>query len=66
MPIYYDDNYGVWDDMDEEAPREFYRAVQKDSVWKKCEGCQRRVKLRRDYALCNSCATKLERGGDLD
>lgn len=33
-------------------------------VWKRCKGCDRRVKLRPDYAYCNACADKIERGGD--
>ena len=65
MPIYYDDNYGVWENMDEpDGPsnREFYKQVQKDSVWKKCKSCDRKVKIRRSYSICNSCADKIERG----
>ena len=67
MATYYDDNYGHWENMDGpdgEENREFYKQVQKDSVWKKCSRCERRVKLRRDYSICNSCADKIERGGD--
>lgn len=62
MTTYYDDNFGEWRDMDDPDMRQFYKEVQKESVWKKCEGCGRRVKLRRDYAYCNSCADKRERG----
>lgn len=65
MASYYDDNYGFWEDMDDPDMKEFYRETQRDSVWKKCRGCQRRVKIRRDYAYCNSCATKIERGWDI-
>ena len=67
MP-YYDDNFGWWEDMDGpdgEENRAFYKQVQRESVWKKCKGCERRVKIRREYAYCNSCADKLERGGDI-
>lgn len=68
MPIFVDDNFGVWDDMDGpdgEDNREFFKQVQRESVVKKCRGCGRKVRLRPDYDLCNSCAEKLERGGDL-
>lgn len=65
MATYYDDNYGFWEDMDDPDNQEFYRQVQRDSVWKKCQGCGRRVKIRRDYAICNSCAEKRERGYDI-
>lgn len=62
MPEFYDDNFGHWHDMDEPENREFYRQVQRESVWKKCQGCGRRVKIRPDYAICNSCAERRERG----
>ena len=63
MPGYYDENYG-WYEIESEEDVEFYHAVQKESVLKKCERCGREVKLRKDYAICNSCADILERGGD--
>ena len=64
---YYDDNYGEWDGMDSSDPDfedniRFMQEVQRDSVWKRCKSCNRRVKLRRDYAICNSCAERQERG----
>lgn len=59
---YYDDNFGHWEGMDEEENREFYKFVQKNSVRKKCQGCGRTVKIMPDYAYCNSCAEKRERG----
>lgn len=65
MPSYYDDNYGWWDHMDDPDQQAFYRETQKASVWKKCKGCGRRVKIRRDYAYCTRCADTLERGGDV-
>jgi rRNA maturation endonuclease Nob1 len=64
MTVYYDDNFGHWD-MRDEDDFEFYRQVQRESVWKVCEGCGRRVKLRPDYGYCNSCADKRERGYDI-
>ncbi len=67
--MYYDDNYGVWEGMEEGNPdREdniaFYKQVQKESVRKKCKRCDKWVRIRPDYAICNSCADKIERGYD--
>jgi len=64
MPEYYDDNFGHWDDMNDPDMQDFYWKVQKESVWKTCRICKRRVKLRPDYDLCNACASMLERGID--
>jgi hypothetical protein len=64
MPSYYDDNFGHWDGMDDPDMRSFYRKVQRESVLKTCQGCGRKVRLRPDYAICNSCADRVERGGD--
>jgi rRNA maturation endonuclease Nob1 len=50
--------------MDDPDNVEFYERVQRESVWKKCRGCGRRVKLRPDYAICNSCAERMEQGLD--
>jgi len=60
-PLYYDDNYGAWEINDEDDV-EFYHQVQRESMRKKCEGCGRMVKLRPDYAFCNTCADRNERG----
>lgn len=65
MAEYFDDNFGHWDGMDDPDMHDFYKQVQKESVWKKCRGCGRRVKIRPQYAYCNTCADKLERGGDV-
>jgi hypothetical protein len=65
MPGYYDDNFGDYDIESEDDIR-FYRQVQKESITKKCRGCNRTVKLRPDYAYCNSCANKREMGMDLE
>ena len=63
MPTYYDDNFGQWN-IESQEDVDFYHAVQRTSVWKKCQGCGRKVKLRPDYVICNSCADKAERGFD--
>jgi len=64
MPGYYDDNYGFWHDMDDPDMREFYFQTQKRSKAKKCQGCGRMVKIKPEYAYCNSCADKIEQGFD--
>lgn len=62
----YDDNFGFYDESDDpEEARAFYDQVQKESVLKTCRGCQRKVKLRPQYAYCNSCADRIERGQDI-
>ena len=63
MPAYYDDNFG-WYEIESEEDVQFYKQVQAESVWKRCQGCDRQVKLRPEYVYCNSCAEKIERGGD--
>lgn len=65
MPSYYDDNFGHWEDMDDPDMREFYHKVQKSNVLKKCKGCGRKVRIQPQYAYCNSCATRMERGEDV-
>lgn len=60
---YHDDNFGCYDIRDEDD-LDFYNQVQRESVKKYCRGCGRAVRLRPDYAICNSCAEKAERGMD--
>lgn len=60
---FYDDNYGHVE-IESEEDLEFYRETQRQSVRKKCKRCKRWVKIKREYALCNSCADAIERGGD--
>lgn len=60
---YYDDNYGFYQ-IEDQDDIDFYHQTQKDSVRKKCRDCGRMVKIRRDYAICNSCAERRERGGN--
>ena len=62
MPSYHDDNFGEWHDMDDPDNRAFYHQVQRESVWKKCTECGRKVKLRRTYSICNGCADAIEGG----
>ncbi len=65
MTSYYDSNYG-WYDMTEEDVVDFYREVQRKSVWKTCGGCYKRVKLLPHYSICDDCATKIEHGLELE
>lgn len=65
MTEYFDDNFGRWDDMNDPDMVEFYHQVQEESVEKECQGCHRKVKIRPQYAYCNSCADKIERGMDI-
>lgn len=62
--LYYDDNYGAYDIQDEEDIA-FYHETQRKSVSKKCKGCGRMVRIKPDYAYCNSCADAIERGEDV-
>jgi rRNA maturation endonuclease Nob1 len=64
MATYYDDNYGFYEIRDQDDI-DFYHETQKASVWKKCHGCGKRVKIKPDYAYCNSCADARERGMDI-
>ena len=61
---YYDDNFGHYEIEDDDDVA-FYHEMQRQSVLKKCQGCGREVRLKPDYAYCNSCATKIERGFDI-
>ena len=61
---YYDDNFGHYR-IEDEGDVDFYNNVQQRSVEKRCDGCGARVKLLPDYAYCNNCADKIERGMEL-
>ena len=58
---YYDDNFGFYE-IEDQDDIDFYHRMQKESVWKVCEQCGRKVKIKSDYAICNSCAEAQERG----
>jgi len=60
---YHDDNYGCYEIRDQDDV-DFYFETQRASRRKKCQGCGRMVKIRPEYAYCNSCADRIERGGD--
>lgn len=64
MSGYYDDNFGEYRiECDEDI--QFYHQMQRTSVRKKCKGCGHIVRIQPQYAYCNSCADKMERGMDL-
>lgn len=64
MASYYDDNYG-WYEIESQEDIDFYHETQRASVEKECRGCGQIVRIKPDYAYCNSCADKLERGWDI-
>jgi hypothetical protein len=60
---YYDDNFGQYTiESDEDVA--FYWQMQRMSRTKRCQGCGQMVKIKYDYAYCNSCADARERGLD--
>ena len=61
---YYDDNFGFYE-IESEEDIEFYHQMQASNVEKRCQGCGRMVRIQPHYAYCDSCATIIERGGDL-
>jgi len=63
MPTYYDDNFGHYN-IESQDDVDFYFETQSKSVRKKCAGCGRMVKIKPEYAICNSCADKAEQGFD--
>lgn len=58
---YYDDNFGHWEDMDNEDMVRFYHHVQEESVEKECQQCGRLVRIRPQYAICGKCADENEK-----
>ena len=61
MSEYYDDNFGHYN-IETEEDVDFYWSMQRQSVSKKCQGCGQLVRIKRDYAYCNSCADAREKG----
>ena len=61
---YYDDNFG-WVEVEDEEDMAFYRRIQSSNVEKQCQGCDRTVSIQPQYAYCDSCATRIERGMDI-
>jgi hypothetical protein len=61
MAAVYDDNFGFWD-IDGQEEQAFFEHVQRQSVLKTCDRCDRRVRLLPSKTLCASCLTALEYG----
>ena len=61
--IYVDNNYGVWDGMNDPDTRRFWARTQRALVEKVCADCGRTVRIKKDYDCCNSCADRREHGG---
>jgi|TARA_Y100000310_G_scaffold50681_2_gene46731 hypothetical protein len=61
---YYDDNFGRYD-IETEEDIEFYRYMQQTNIKKFCVGCGMSVQIQPQYAYCNGCADRQERGGDV-
>jgi hypothetical protein len=57
----YDHNFGFWD-IDGQVEQAFFEYIQRQSVQKTCDRCERRVRLMPPKAICASCASALECG----
>jgi len=58
----HDDNFGDWDPADfddREDMMEFYDHMQSQCVEKVCQGCGRTVRIKYDYAYCDSCMREM-------
>ncbi len=61
MAAVYDDNFGFWD-IDGQEEQAFFEYVQRQSVLKTCDRCERPVSLMPPKTLCASCVAALECG----
>jgi hypothetical protein len=61
MAAVYEDNFGFWD-IDGQEEQAFFDDVQRQSVKKTCDRCDRPVRLMPSKILCASCVTALECG----
>ncbi len=61
MAAVYDDNFGFWD-IDGQEEQAFFEYVQRQSVQKTCDRCERPVSLMPPKTLCASCVAALECG----
>jgi hypothetical protein len=61
MAAIYEDNFGFWD-IDGPEEQAFFEHVQRESVQRSCERCERPVRLMLGKTICASCATALECG----
>ena len=61
MAAAYEDNFGFWE-IDGPEEQAFFEYVQRQSVEKTCDRCERPVRLMAPKRLCASCLTALECG----
>jgi hypothetical protein len=61
MATIYEHNFGFWE-IDGQVEQAFFEYVQRQSVQKICNRCERRVRLMPAKTLCASCASALECG----
>jgi hypothetical protein len=61
MAAVYEDNFGFWD-IDGQEEDAFFDYVQRQSVKRICDRCDRPVRLMPSKTLCASCVTALECG----
>jgi hypothetical protein len=57
----YEHNFGFWE-IDGQVEQAFFEYVQRQSVQKTCDRCDRRVRLMPSKTLCASCVAALEFG----
>lgn len=57
----YEHNFGFWE-IDGQVEQAFFEYVQRQSVQRTCDRCERRVRLMPPKTLCASCVTALEFG----
>ena len=62
--LVYEDNFGFWDIGNPEELI-FFDHVQRQSVLRACERCERPVRLIPPKALCASCVSALEYGAPI-
>jgi hypothetical protein len=57
----YEHNFGFWE-IDGQVEQAFFEYIQRQSVEKTCDRCERRVRLMPPKTLCASCVSALECG----
>ena len=61
MATIYEHNFGFWE-IDGQVEQAFFEYVQRQSVQKTCDRCERRVRLMPAKTLCAPCVNALECG----
>ena len=61
MATIYEHNFGFWE-IDGQVEQAFFEYIQRQSVQKTCDRCERTVRLLPSKTLCASCVTALEFG----